>query len=95
MKPISKILEKNKNNLLYSNEKNMYYIFGVDIMVRDNFDPVFIEVNIGPATGAIKTPFREILSEKLFDWLNDTVLEPLFRHNDALIARKHHTYIKI
>lgn len=95
MKPISKILEKNKNNLLYSNEKNMYYIFGVDIMVRDNFDPVFIEVNIGPATGAIKTHFREILSEKLFDWLNDTVLEPLFRHNDALIARKHHTYIKI
>ena len=95
MKTISHILEKNKEDLLYSNEKNMYYFLGLDLMIRDNFEPVFIELNIFPGTGAIKLHFREILSEELFNWINDTVLEPLFKYKDPLIAREHHTYIKL
>lgn len=92
---ISKIIEKSKNKFLYPNEKNMYYLFGIDIMVRDNFEPVFIELNQQPGVKFKKHTSRDIFSKEYFQWINDIILEPLFTHNDPMIARKHHTYINI
>lgn len=94
-KVISQIIEKSKSKLLYPNEKNMYYLFGLDIMVRDNLEPVFIELNEQHALYCLSTIKCNNFSKEYFQWINDIILEPLFKYNDPMIARKHHTYIDI
>lgn len=92
---ISQIIKNEKNKLLYPNEKNMYYLFGLDIMVRDNLEPVFIELNEQPSLLFRKNTIRNLFSKKYYDWINDIILEPLFKYNDPMIARKHDSYINI
>jgi len=94
-KAISQIIEKSKNKLLYPNEKNMYYLFGLDIMVKDNLEPVFIELNEQPGLNCLNNIKCDVFSKEYFQWINDIILEPLFRYKDPMIARKHHTYIDI
>jgi len=94
---ISKVLQKEHitNGLLYPNQQNGYYLFGIDVMIRDNLEPVLIECNIQPAfsTDSIKTIDK--FSYIIYNFINDVVLEPLFKYNDPMRARKHHTYIEL
>lgn len=94
-KVISKILEQNKTDLQYPNVQNCYYVFGLDIIIKDNLDPVFIEINISSGVGFKNNDNRDKFSQLYYQWINDTVLEPLFKYNDPMIARKHPTYIDI
>jgi hypothetical protein len=94
-KVISKILEKNKKDLYYPNIKNFHFLFGLDIIIRDNLEPVFIEINDNPGLSFKYDTSQDKFSKLYYQWLNDTVLEPLFKYNDPMIARKHPTYIKI
>lgn len=91
---LAKIFENNKDDLIYSNVKNAYNICAIDIIVRDDMIPAFIELNINPSISAINDIIYNMVSRILYKWINDTVLEPLFKYNDPMIARKHPTYIK-
>jgi hypothetical protein len=95
MKPIAKEMEKNKNELIYSDVKNCYYILGIDMMVRDNLDPAFIEINYRPGVGFKKDSERDAFTKLYTDWTYETVLEPLFKYNNPLKARTHPTYLAI
>ena len=94
---LSKLIENNtyKNNkMLFSNEANGYYIFGIDIMVDNTFTPKLIEINDQPGFTCKYNNGLNILSKNIYKWLNETVLEPLLQYNNPLLARKHKTYIK-
>jgi len=79
------------NSLLFENQKNGYYIYGLDILVKDNLEPVLVECNKRPGFSN-KTTY---LSELIYGWLNEIILEPLFKHpgKATSYARKHKTYI--
>jgi hypothetical protein len=107
-KAIGKIFKKNIDKLLYPNEKNAYHLLGLDIMFRDDMTPVFIESNINPNldfqydTGKYKIKnyyaslmYSLYISTIMYSWINEVVLEPLFKYNDPYKAREHHTYIDI
>ena len=94
-KILTRIFEKNKNKFLYINEKNAFSIFGLDIMIRENMTLAFIELNEYPGFNTIDPKKLDNLSKIIYGWINETVLEPLLKYNDPMIARKHQTYIKI
>jgi len=84
----------NPNSLLYENQQNGYHIYGLDILVRDNLEPVLVECNNQPGFTSID---NKNLSDILYRWINETVLEPLFKYPGKATsnARKHKTYILI
>jgi hypothetical protein len=94
---VSKILlNLNKlNSLLYDNQRNGYYILGIDILVRDNLEPVLIELNDKTGYSFKHSNTLHKMSKEIYNWINDTVLEPLFKYNDPMKAREHPSYIKI
>lgn len=94
-KAISKGIEKQKKNLIYSDIKNCYYIFGIDMMVRNNLDPAFIEINYSPGVGFKTETARDAFTKLYTDWIYETVLEPLFKYNNPMKARTHPTYLDI
>ena len=94
-KIISKILLSNKDKLLYDTDKNSYCMLGLDIIIRDNLEPVFIEINERASIKFKKDINHEHFSKDYFDLVNDVVLEPLFKYNDPLKAREHPTYINL
>ena len=79
---ISTILEQNKKQLIYPNEQNLYYIFGLDVMIRNNLDVVLLEVNEQPGAGFKHDKNRDAFSKTYFQWINDKFLEPLFKNKD-------------
>ncbi len=93
--PIAKTMEKNKNQIKYSDTQNCYYVFGIDMMVRDNLEPAFIEINYDPAVAFKKDTTNDKFSKLYFNWINETVLEPLFKYKDPMKARTHPTYLSI
>ena len=90
---LARIFENNKDTLLLPNQENGYGLFAIDIIIRDNMVPVFIELNETPMIAANTMEKLDIVSRIIYKWINDTVLEPLFKYNDPMIARKHPTYI--
>ena len=82
--------------LLFENQENGYHIYGMDILVRSNLQPVLIECNSMPGFQS-KTDSTDFLSKLTFGWINETILEPLFKHPGKATqhARKHKTYIQI
>ena len=94
-KAISKSIEKQKKNLIYSDVKNCYYICGIDMMVRDNLDPAFIEINYSPGVNFKTETALDTFNKLYTDWTYETVLEPLFKYNDPMKARTHPTYLDI
>ncbi len=94
---ISRILldANNKQTFLYPNQKNGYYFFGLDILIRDDLEPILIECNIEPGMTCKTVKNMDYLSKVIYNWINSTVLEPLFKHNDPMIARQNPTYINI
>jgi hypothetical protein len=99
-KMITQVFEMNKNKLLLDNQQNGYHIYGLDLLIRNDLTPVFIECNTKPGYGCngIDCDYRinqNYKSKIIYKWINDTVLEPLIRYNDPLKARIHKTYISI
>lgn len=87
----------NPRKILFENQKNGYHIFGFDIFVKSNCDVVLIECNRRPGFGSKDLEGNKFLSKTIFGWLNETVLEPLFKHPGRATeyARKHKTYIPL
>ena len=85
------------NSLLYKNQQNGYHIYGLDILVRDNLEPVLVECNNQVGFSCHREENMKELSEIIYGWVNETILEPLFKHPGAATsnARKHETYIKL
>lgn len=94
---ISKLIIKSKSNssFLFDNQKNGFHIFGLDIFIKNDLSPVLIECNMNPGFGTRTENGQNILSKNIYNWINETVLEPLFKYNDPMISRKHHTYINL
>ena len=99
MSIISQIMVNNCDTLLYNTDANAYHIFGIDIMIDDTnnkFTPKLIEINFAPGFGhkpETKHETQSLLSNGVYGWINETVLEPLLKDNNPLLARKHSTYI--
>ena len=55
--------------------------------------PKLIEVNEAPGFSSRNNNNKQILSNKIYGWLNETVLEPLLKYNNPLLARQHKTYV--
>lgn len=89
--------KKKPKSLLYDDQKNGYYIYGLDILVKNNLEPVLIECNIQPSFKCHTTENMKELSELVFGWVHDTILEPLFKYpgTATIHARKHPTYIPL
>ena len=85
------------NSLLYENQQNGYYIYGLDILVRDNLEPVLVECNNQVGFSFHTEENRKELSKIIYGWINETILEPLFKHPGKATsnARKHKTYIPL
>jgi hypothetical protein len=85
----------NPESLLFQNQQNGYHIYGLDILVRDNLEPVLVECNNQPGLTSIID--NKELSEIVYGWINETILEPLFKHpgHATEFARKHRTYIAL
>jgi hypothetical protein len=85
------------NSLLYENQRNGYYIYGLDILVKDNLEPVLVECNNQVGFSCHTEENRKELSKIIYGWINETILEPLFKHPGKATsnARKHRTYISI
>ena len=65
---------------LYSKDDNAYHIFGIDMMIDDNFIPKLIEINFAPGFGhkkETKDATQSLLSNNIYGWINETVLKPL------------------
>lgn len=75
---VSELLSKSVG--LYDNVKNGFNIFGIDLMIRDDFTVVLIECN-AEGTYKSKEPETHIKLEKLlFNWIDDVIFEPLFNN---------------
>lgn len=85
------------NSLLFENQQNGYYIYGLDILVKDNLDPVLVECNYRVGFGCHSLEKNKMFSELIYGWVNATILEPLFKHpgKATSYARKHKTYISL
>lgn len=92
---ITKVFVANKDKILFENQDNGYNLYGLDILVKSNFDPVLIEINSNTGIGAKTIENTEYISKMLYNWINEIVIEPFFKYNKPLLARKHPTYIKI
>jgi len=86
--------EKPKS-MLFENQQNGYYVYGLDILVRDNLEPVLIECNNQTGFSFHTIEKKKELSEIVYGWINKIILEPLFKHpgKATYYARKHKTYI--
>ena len=87
----------NPKSLLYENQQNGYYIYGLDILVRDNLEPVLVECNNQTGFSFHSMEAKTELSEIVYGWINETILEPLFKYPGKATsnARKHRTYIPL
>ena len=84
-------------SLLFENQQNGYYIYGLDVLVRLNLEPVLVECNSQTGFSFHSLEKKAELSGIVYGWVNKTVLEPLFKHPGKATtwARKHKTYIHI
>lgn len=92
---ITKLIATRKDKLLYVEQKNGYYLFGLDILVKDDFSLSLIECNNNPSMGQKNKDALIKVSKLIYGWINDVVLEPLFKYNDPMRARKHSSYIDL
>ena len=86
-----------QKSLLFENQQNGYYIYGLDILVKDNLEPVLVECNNQVGFSFHTEENRKELSEIIYGWVNETILEPLFNYPGKATsnARKHKTYIPL
>ena len=84
------IISKTNGNILFENQRNGYHLFGLDVFITKDLEPIFIESNQFP--GGMTN-----LSIMLFEWINSVILEPLLKYDKPMPmkAREHKTYIHI
>lgn len=64
----------------YSNTKNTWQIFGIDLLIKDDFNVFIMEIN-GTLTGYKNFNSNKKLEKPYFDWIRDIVVKPvLFPH---------------
>jgi hypothetical protein len=56
----------------YSNTKNTYEVFGIDVLVKDDLSVFIMEVN-GKYTGY---GYADSIFERYFNWIHETVIKP-------------------
>jgi hypothetical protein len=85
------------NSLLFEHQQNGYYIYGLDILVRDNLELVLVECNNNTGFECHTLEKKKMLSEIIYQWINEIILEPLFKHPGMATSysRKHKTYISL
>ena len=66
------------DKLLYENQHNGYYIFGLDVLVKPDLTPILIKCNETPGFDTLTLSANARLSKMIYKWVNSTVLEPLF-----------------
>ena len=77
-KEVSKIAVANVYH--YSNTKNTWQIFGIDLLIKDDLNVVIIEIN-GTYTGYSMFNLNKKIEKPYFDWISDVVVKPcLFPH---------------
>jgi hypothetical protein len=89
------IINKTNGNLLFENQKNGFNLFGLDIFITKDLQPILIECNEKPGIGTFIKNNNIIISKILLGWINSIILEPLLKYNDPTIAHKHKTYIRL
>jgi len=85
--------KKDCKTILYDEQENGYHIFGLDIFVNKDFECILIECNDRPGFGTFTEIGNRKLSKYIYKWINEIILEPLFKYNNLEIAKKHKTYI--
>ena len=90
---ISNIIYNKRASLLLNTAFNGYHLMCINIVIDDTFTPKIISVNTIPALRSKTLEQTNILSKNLYGWVNDTVLEPLIKYNNPILARSHNTYI--
>jgi hypothetical protein len=85
----------NTSKILYENQKNGYHLFGLDIFVTKDFNPILIECNEQPGIGTFSKQGNIKINKIIYKWINSIILEPLLKYNDPFIAQKHKTYITL
>ena len=87
----------NAKKLLFENQQNGYYIYGLDILIKADLDPALVECNIEPSVKCHTPENMKILSKLMYGWINKIILEPLFKYPGRATqqARKHKTYLPL
>lgn len=91
------ICNNKPRTLLFENQENGYHIFGMDILVSKDLEPILVECNERPGMSTKKPSAMTFLSKTIYGWINETILEPLFKHpgKATQYARNHKTYISL
>jgi len=92
-KCITRVFNANKDKILFDNQENGFYVYGLDILVKSNFEPVIIEININPGFENKTIANIDYMSKMLFDWINSVVIKPFCKYNNPYLAREDSTYI--
>lgn len=69
---------------LYDNIKNGFDIFGVDLMIRDDFTVVLIECNDKGGYTPKSESTRIMIEKLLFNWINDVIFRPAFQNKKPI-----------
>jgi hypothetical protein len=72
-------LDGNNHIRLYDTNKNGFHIFGLDIMITDDFKPNLLECNSNPGFRIHNHDF----DKKLFDLLDYNILSPAFKKEQS------------
>lgn len=77
----AKLIEKNKN--LGLNDINFFNIFGFDILINDNFNPILLEVNTNPSMIIYSIVENNIKMNIFKDTLNIIGIAPFSHSNNS------------
>ena len=77
----AKLIEKNKN--LDINDINFFNIFGFDILINDNFNPILLEANINPSMIIYSIVENDIKMNIFKDTLNIIRIAPFSHSNNS------------
>ena len=91
------IISKTNGNILYENQRNGYHLFGLDVFITKDFEPVLIECNDYPGFSSLTSNFNIYISKIIYRWINSVILEPLLKYDRPIPmkARSHKTYIHL
>ena len=91
------IIDKTKGNILYENQRNGYYLFGLDVFITKDLEPILIECNEEPGISSLSREFNIHISKMIYGWINSIILEPLLKYDRPMPmnAREHKTYIHL
>lgn len=71
---VSKLLSKTVS--LYDNVENGFNIFGIDLMIKDDFTVILIECNAEGTYKSKELTTHTIIENIMFNWVNDVILRP-------------------